>query len=100
VVTGRLWNIDRLLFVEMRPASLLANSVRIDAGIPLLIRRMNRENPLWGAPRIHGELLMLGIEVAVQLSAGIWSGAGDHRLKVGGPSCAITLPGSRPSTCS
>jgi hypothetical protein len=25
---------------------------------------MNRDNPLWGAPRIHGELLMLGIEVA------------------------------------
>jgi hypothetical protein len=25
---------------------------------------MNHENPLWGAPRIHGELLMLGIEVA------------------------------------
>jgi hypothetical protein len=25
---------------------------------------MSRENLLWGAPRIHGELLMLGIEVA------------------------------------
>jgi len=25
---------------------------------------MNRDNPLWAAPRIHAELLMLGIEVA------------------------------------
>ena len=25
---------------------------------------MSRESPLWGAPRIYGELLMLGIEVA------------------------------------
>jgi len=30
----------------------------------VLIRRMSIENPLWGAPRIHGELLKLGFEVA------------------------------------
>ena len=28
-----------------------------------LIRDMSRANPLWGAPRIHGELLKLGIDV-------------------------------------
>ena len=30
----------------------------------MLIRRMSVENPLWGAPRIHGELLKLGFEIA------------------------------------
>ena len=29
-----------------------------------LIRRMSKANSLWGAPRIHGELLELGIEVS------------------------------------
>jgi hypothetical protein len=28
-----------------------------------LIRQMSRGNPLWGAPRIHGELLKLGIDI-------------------------------------
>jgi transposase InsO family protein len=36
----------------------------IDPEIRTLIRRMARENPLWGAPRIHGELLKLGFEVS------------------------------------
>ena len=29
-----------------------------------LIFRMVRENPTWGAPRIHGELLMLGFDIS------------------------------------
>src|SRR6476469_6918741 len=33
-------------------------------GLRALIRRMSVDNPLWGAPRIHGELLKLGCEVA------------------------------------
>jgi transposase InsO family protein len=41
-----------------------AGRPRIDRGLRDLVQRMNRENPLWGAPRIHGEFLMLGFEVA------------------------------------
>src|SRR5712664_101794 len=37
---------------------------KIDRGLRDLIRRMSRENSEWGASRIHGELLMLGFEVA------------------------------------
>ena len=37
---------------------------QIDTGLRALICQMNLENPLWGAPRIHGELLKLGFQVA------------------------------------
>jgi hypothetical protein len=37
---------------------------RIDRDLRALIRRMSKDNPTWGAPRIHGELLMLGIDVS------------------------------------
>ncbi len=37
---------------------------RVDAELRMLIRQMSFDNPLWGAPRIHGELLKLGYEVA------------------------------------
>jgi len=36
----------------------------VDRELRELIRRMSKENPLWGAPRIHGELLKLGFEIA------------------------------------
>jgi transposase InsO family protein len=37
---------------------------QIETDLRALIRRMSMDNPLWGAPRIHGELLKLGFEVA------------------------------------
>jgi len=37
---------------------------RLPAEIRRLVREMSLANPLWGAPRIHGELLKLGIEIA------------------------------------
>jgi len=37
---------------------------QIDTELRALIRWMSIENPLWGAPRVHGELLKLGFAVA------------------------------------
>jgi hypothetical protein len=36
----------------------------VPAELRSLIRQMSDANPLWGAPRIHGELLELGIDVS------------------------------------
>ena len=51
---------------------------RIDREVRALIRRMSSENPLWGAPRIHGELLMLGIDVSE-------STVGRYMIRIGRP---------------
>ncbi|MFZ1148411.1 MAG: integrase core domain-containing protein [Xanthobacteraceae bacterium] len=51
---------------------------QISAELRALIRRMSIENPLWGAPRIHGELLKLGFEVAQ-------SSVAKYMVKRGGP---------------
>jgi len=42
----------------------LGGRPQIETELCALIRRMSVENPLWGSPRIHGELLKLGFEVA------------------------------------
>src|SRR6202048_4393704 len=51
---------------------------QIGTDLRALIRRMSVENPLWGAPRIHGELLKLGFEVAQ-------SSVAKYMVKRGGP---------------
>jgi putative transposase len=47
-----------------RKSRRLPGRPEVAANIRDLIRRMSQANPLWGAPRIHGELLKLGIAVA------------------------------------
>jgi transposase InsO family protein len=42
----------------------LGGRPQIETELRALIRQMSMENRLWGAPRIHGELLKLGFEVA------------------------------------
>jgi putative transposase len=37
---------------------------KIDAEVYSAIKRMALENPMWGAPKIHGELLKLGFEIS------------------------------------
>jgi transposase InsO family protein len=46
-----------------------------DASLRALIRRMSLENGLWGAPRIHGELLKLGFAVAQSTVAKYMAGS-------------------------
>ena len=60
---------------------------RINREIRDLIRWMNKENPLWGAPRIHSELLMLGIEVS--LSAGLHHAVVYERKSVPAPDASL-----------
>jgi transposase InsO family protein len=83
VLIARLWPGWREALVIVRPETVLAwhrqgfrlfwrrksqagrtGRPEISAETIALIRRMNQENPLWGAPRIHGELRKLGIKVA------------------------------------
>jgi hypothetical protein len=50
-----------LLAVAITPSGTAQMSTEIRD----LVRQMSMANPLWGAPRIHGELLKLGIDVSL-----------------------------------
>src|SRR5271167_1172373 len=58
----------------------------VAAKIRDLIRRMRQANPLWGAPRIHGELLKLGIAVAQSTVARYLSRPANRPPRLGEPS--------------
>jgi transposase InsO family protein len=83
VLLSRIWKQWRSALVVVKPETVIAwhrkgfrlywrwKSRAGKCGRPCvsretreLIRQMSKANPLWGAPRIHGELLKLGIEVS------------------------------------
>src|SRR6266852_8127382 len=53
-----------LYWRDISTARRMVGRRRISKQVRNLIFRMVAENPTWGAPRIHGELLMLGFEVS------------------------------------
>jgi hypothetical protein len=63
---------------------------RIDKEIRDLIQRMSLENRLWGATKIHGELLKLGIEIAQSTVSITWCRGEIGHCKLGRPSFAIS----------
>src|SRR5437762_14021701 len=79
---SRLWNDWRSALLIVKPETVIAWHRRgfrlfwtwkvrhgqpgrpaVVTEVRELIRKMSRENPLWGAPRIHGELLKLDIDI-------------------------------------
>jgi putative transposase len=52
------------LFWRLRSRAKQPGRPKIDTEVRAIIRRIVKENPTWGVPRIHGELLKLGFEVS------------------------------------
>jgi putative transposase len=52
------------LFWRWRSRASRAGRPKVKQEIRELIRRIKAENPTWGAPRIHGELLLLGFDIS------------------------------------
>ena len=52
------------LFWKWRSRSQRVGRPKVAEEVRYLIRRMKKENPSWGAPRIHGELLLLGFNIS------------------------------------
>ena len=83
-ILSRLWSDWRRALIVVKPETVIgwhrkgfklywsrksrvrqrAGRPRVDIQCRRLIRQMAAENPTWGAPRIHGELLKLGFELS------------------------------------
>ena len=61
-----------------------------------MVRKMSLANPLWGAPRTHGELLKLGIDVSQATVGRYLHGGPRFPPRPGARSCTITCTTLRP----
>src|SRR5215831_1170181 len=73
---------------------------QIQIELRALIRQMSMENPLWSAPRIHGELLKLGFQVAQSVLPNTWPSGVGRQAKDGAPFCVIMRRTLQPWTYS
>src|SRR3974390_851078 len=100
--TGKCLFPARLLPIDgatLARAELVGKAKDFNLGYPIVHRaqtqksckkNMSVANPLWGAPRVHGELLKLGIDtLARPASPSIWREGGRRRRRDGRRFCAI-----------
>jgi len=73
---------------------------RVSLELMALIRKISLANPLWGAPRIHGELLKLRIDLAQSTISKYMAVRGGRPLRRGRPFSGITRQKRSPSTSS
>ena len=62
------------LFWRLRSRPKRTGRPTVSRELQQLIRRMKSDNPSWGAPRIHGELLQLGFELSEPTCRAICTG--------------------------
>ena len=88
------------LYWRWRSGSRGPGRPKVHREIRQLIRQMSAANPLWGAPRIHGEILKLGIQVGQATVGRYMVRRPNFRHRSGAASYAIIWTELPPSTCS
>jgi hypothetical protein len=95
------WHRARFRFCWRLKSCPLGGRPPIDVELRVLIRRISVENPLWGGPLIHGELLkQLGFEVAQSSVAKYMVKRRGRPARDGEPSCVATRRALPPWICS
>jgi putative transposase len=97
VILSRLWNGWENVLIVVQPETVIrwhrkgfklywksksqkAGRPSIDIKVQKIVKKMIKENPLWGAPILHGELIKLGIKISERTVSNMIK-----RYKVGKP---------------